>query len=129
MDGERAVSTRYELRPAREVAGGDARDRELEPWKSAISGQSTQGVRIIPVRSQAFGPRRLTAHSAAGEAMAAAMRSAHAAIWSGSSGPETFTALAALLNWRVLLSMAPRTSVMLARMSSSWEELGPATFA
>ena len=90
--------------------------------------RATDG-RSIPVRSQAFGPRRLTAHSAAGEAMAAAMRSAHAAIWSGSSGPETFTALAALLNWRVLLSMAPRISVMLARMSSSWEELGPATFA
>ena len=28
-----------------------------------------------------------------------------------------------------LLSMVRRTSVMLARMSSSWEELGPATFA
>ena len=44
MDGERAVSTRYELRPAHEDTGGDARDRELEPWKSAISGLSTQGV-------------------------------------------------------------------------------------
>jgi len=36
MDGERAVSTRYELRPAREDARGDARDRELTPLKSAI---------------------------------------------------------------------------------------------
>ena len=44
MDGERAVSTRYELRPAHEDTGGDARDRELEPWKSAIFGLSTQGV-------------------------------------------------------------------------------------
>jgi len=44
MDGERAVSTRYELRPAHEDTRGDARDRELEPLKSAISGRSTQGV-------------------------------------------------------------------------------------
>ena len=28
---------------AHEDTGGDARDRELEPWKSAISGLSTQG--------------------------------------------------------------------------------------
>ena len=41
VDGRRegAVSTRYELRPAHEDTGGDARDRELEPWKPAISGQ------------------------------------------------------------------------------------------
>ena len=49
VDGRRegAVSTRYELRPAHEDTGGDARDRELEPWKSAISGLSPKVSHIL----------------------------------------------------------------------------------